>query len=246
MTKITLDAEAFKVLASDTRLQILKSLDARPKTVSELARELTLNKATVHEHLQQLLAGELIKKNEREGRKWVYYALSWKGKSLLHPENTTVLVLLGLAAIGSAGAVVQLGNWLRWWGAVHLFGNEAPTGESEADDRDTADAPMGSPEAQDQAADGAGSGADDSQEAQRAFAADENGSAGDADGGSDSGFWDFLGDGDFWLFAVFMLIATAAVLAAGLVKQRARGRELEGTAVDEAEIGHVRPPGGDR
>lgn len=120
MAKITLDAETFKVLASDTRLAILKALDQRPKTVSELGRELDLNKATIHEHLKHLLVGELIQKKDSEGRKWVYYKLAWKGTHLLHPENTTVLVLLSLAALGSAAAAVQLGNWLRWWGQSAL------------------------------------------------------------------------------------------------------------------------------
>ena len=40
MSKIVLDSEAFKALASDTRLEILKALDVRRLTVSELGRAL--------------------------------------------------------------------------------------------------------------------------------------------------------------------------------------------------------------
>lgn len=132
MAKIVLDSEAFKVLASDTRVQILKSLDQRPKTVSELARELELNKATVFEHLQQLVNGELVKKKDKEGRKWVYYALTYKGTSLLHPETTTFMVLFSLAAFGGLGAIWQLGNWLAWWA---IPGSDDAPEEADAEPR---------------------------------------------------------------------------------------------------------------
>lgn len=116
MTQIVLDAEAFKALSSDTRLQILKSLDARPLTVSEMGRLLGLNKATVFEHLKQLSQADLVKKSDDEGRKWVYYKLTWKGKNVLHPENVQFMLLLGTAALSVAGAVATLGRFLEWWG----------------------------------------------------------------------------------------------------------------------------------
>ena len=94
--RITLDREVFKALASDTRLDILKALDVRQKTVTELARELDLNKATVFEHLEKLSQVELIQKLE-DDRKWVYWQLSWKGRRLLHPEKITLALLLSTA-----------------------------------------------------------------------------------------------------------------------------------------------------
>jgi DNA-binding transcriptional ArsR family regulator len=93
MTKVTLDKEAFKALASDTRLQILRSLDGKKMTVTELSSITNMNKATLHEHLSKLHAVGLVKRNEREGHKWVYYKLSWKGSSLLHPENNRIVVM---------------------------------------------------------------------------------------------------------------------------------------------------------
>ena len=44
--KITLDRETFKVLASETRVGILKNLDEKQMTVSDLARAMDMNKAT--------------------------------------------------------------------------------------------------------------------------------------------------------------------------------------------------------
>jgi DNA-binding transcriptional ArsR family regulator len=124
MTKIVLDSEAFKALASDTRLEILKALDVRRLTVSELGRLLDLNKATVFEHLKQLTAADLVKK-EDEGRKWVYYRLTWKGKNIVHPENAQIFLMLGGAALGVAGAVATLGRALEWWGLGLGAGDES-------------------------------------------------------------------------------------------------------------------------
>ena len=109
--QLTLDREALKALASDTRLDILKRLDERQKTVTELARDLDLNKATVFEHCERLLSADLIQKIE-DDRKWVYYQLSWKGRRILHPERMTIALLLSssLAAVVSAGVAFTL-----WW-----------------------------------------------------------------------------------------------------------------------------------
>lgn len=110
MDKITLDREVFKALASDTRLDILKALDVRQKTVTELAKELELNKATVFEHLEKLEAVDLIQKLDNEDRKWVYWQLTWTGKRLLHPEKITLAVLLSTA--GGALVTALTGVWL--------------------------------------------------------------------------------------------------------------------------------------
>ena len=48
---------------------------------------------TLHEHLTKLVDAGFVKRKEREGHKWVYYQLSWKGESLIHPENTRVVLL---------------------------------------------------------------------------------------------------------------------------------------------------------
>lgn len=136
MSKVTLDRETFKALASETRLQVLHALDERRKTGSELARELGLNKATVHEHLGILEATGLVQKKD-EGRKWVYWELTWDGSKLLHPGQGAIFsVLLGLSVLATGGGITMLGFALGWW----LQGS--PTFEGLADDQaDTAAAP---------------------------------------------------------------------------------------------------------
>jgi len=93
--KIKLSQDEFRVLASDTRIEILKRLDESQLTVSDLSRKLDMNKATVHEHLTKLIGVGLVKKDDSP-RKWVYYRLTWKGKNLLHPERVRVMVSLGI------------------------------------------------------------------------------------------------------------------------------------------------------
>jgi len=96
MPKVSLDIESFKALASDTRLNILKVLDGKKMSLNDITKETKLHKMTLHEHLTKLTMAGFIKKIEREGHKWIYYKLSWKGQSLLHPENTRLVVMFSI------------------------------------------------------------------------------------------------------------------------------------------------------
>jgi len=112
--KITLDRDVFKALASDTRLQILKKLDERQKTVTELAKELELNKSTVLEHLEKLETAKLIQKVEQDvERKWVYWQLTWTGRRLLHPDQVKVALLLSTAVGALVAGAAAFWMWLR-------------------------------------------------------------------------------------------------------------------------------------
>ncbi|HLE45608.1 MAG TPA: winged helix-turn-helix domain-containing protein, partial [Thermoplasmata archaeon] len=66
---ITLDQESFKALASEVRVEIMKRLDARRATVTDLSSLLDLSKPTLLEHLEKLQAAGLVKRLD-EGRKW--------------------------------------------------------------------------------------------------------------------------------------------------------------------------------
>lgn len=93
MPKVTLNRDMFKALASDTRLDILRVLDGKKMGLNDISKATKLNKATLHEHLTKLHEAGLVNRHERDGHKWVYYDLSWKGESLLHPENTRIVVM---------------------------------------------------------------------------------------------------------------------------------------------------------
>ncbi len=103
---ITLDQESFKALASEVRVDILKKLDERRQTVTDLSVLLALSKPTLLEHLEKLQAAGLVKRVD-EGRKWIYYELSQKGRKLLHPERVAIVLALSSAAVLAAIGVVS-------------------------------------------------------------------------------------------------------------------------------------------
>lgn len=82
--KITLDKESFKSLASGTRISILKSLDVRRKTLTELSKQLSMSPSTVKEHMENLCNADLTVQVD-DGHKWKYYELTNKGKK--HPAS---------------------------------------------------------------------------------------------------------------------------------------------------------------
>ena len=112
MLKITLDMDTFKALASDTRVDILKTLDGKRMSLKDIGKIVNLNKATLHVHLAKLHDAGLVKRKERKGHKWVYYKLSWKGASLLHPENTRIVVMFGLTFITLFFGIIGLVNFM--------------------------------------------------------------------------------------------------------------------------------------
>ncbi len=105
--KITLDRETFKALASDTRVSILKSLHKRRKTLTELSKQFEMSPSTIKEHLDSLSnAGLVVQKDE--GHKWKYYELTSKGKNIVTPSETKVLVVLAVSVVGVFVTVFDL------------------------------------------------------------------------------------------------------------------------------------------
>lgn len=96
--KITLDRETFRALAVDTRIEILKKLDDRQHTLTDLAEALNMSPSTIKEHLDKLLAAGLIKQIDK-GTKWKYYRLTFKGSRIVNPHETPVLIILATSAM---------------------------------------------------------------------------------------------------------------------------------------------------
>ena len=128
MTKIPLELDDIKALASDTRLEILKALDRKKLNLRDLTTITNLNKATLHVHLSKLLDAGFIAKKERQGHKWVYYRLTWKGECLLHPENTRIVVLFGIAFVSFFVGIIQLLNYAK--GTIVGYAQTLPHAET--------------------------------------------------------------------------------------------------------------------
>jgi len=91
--RVVLDKKSLFALASDTRLEILKSLQHMRRTVSQLSEEMQMDKAGVHRHLKKLEEGGLVKRYEDHG--FVYYGLTWMGRDLMSPnENTKIVIMI--------------------------------------------------------------------------------------------------------------------------------------------------------
>ena len=104
--RVELDKKALFALASDTRMDILKSLQPNRRTVSQLAELVGVDKAAVHRHLKKLEDGGFVKREEDHG--FVYYGLSWKARDILSPNENTKIVVLISASIVMIGAVILM------------------------------------------------------------------------------------------------------------------------------------------
>jgi DNA-binding transcriptional ArsR family regulator len=116
---VILDYESFKALASHVRIDILKKLDEKQMTVTDLARALKISKSTAHKHLERLVEVGLVERKDTH-RKWVYYRITRKGAKVLHPENVTVSLLLSWIPFLVGVFLVSLAVYLVWFPAPQV------------------------------------------------------------------------------------------------------------------------------
>ena len=104
---ITLDRESFKALASEVRVEVLKQLEARRMTVTDLSNAMALAKPTLLEHLDRLVSAGLVTKMD-EGRKWIYYELTKRGRNILHPHQVKIMISLALSFLLVGAGIVAV------------------------------------------------------------------------------------------------------------------------------------------
>ncbi len=75
--------KSYRTPQSHTRIEILMLLNKAPRTVTDLSNLTGKAKSTISEHLELMLSEGLIEKDEKDGRKHVYYKLSQQGKLFL-------------------------------------------------------------------------------------------------------------------------------------------------------------------
>lgn len=105
--KIVLDSETFKALSSKTRISLLRLLENGRRTLTDLSRETGLAKTTIQFHVENLMKVDLVRK-ENEGRKWLYYSLTRKGKSILNPDVKKIQIILALSVTCLVIAIATL------------------------------------------------------------------------------------------------------------------------------------------
>lgn len=88
-----LDIDSMKALSCDTRVDILKLLKKRRATLSELSKALKKSKPALIKHLDLLVASEMVVK-EDDGRKWIYYDLTEKGRMVVTDKKKSFILLL--------------------------------------------------------------------------------------------------------------------------------------------------------
>ena len=102
----TFTSTTFKTLSSDIRVKILKALQRHPLTQTDLAAHLHLAIPTIKEHLDLLTKEGLILREEE--RKWKYYKLTSKGRTLLEPETKFIKLLLGSFTVFTVATAISL------------------------------------------------------------------------------------------------------------------------------------------
>ena len=128
--KVILDGKSFKALSAESRVSILKKLNERRMTLSELSKKIGLKGSTIKEHCNILLNAELITKID-EGRKWKYYELTGKGKQIVAPsfiDEARVLVTLCIGAIIIGGFFLFALQGTMLSGSSQSYSYESDTG----------------------------------------------------------------------------------------------------------------------
>ncbi|MCX8158331.1 MAG: winged helix-turn-helix domain-containing protein [Candidatus Diapherotrites archaeon] len=90
MISLQLAEQDIKIISSETRRKILKSLKKRRKTLSELSEELKIKPSSAKEHLDILAKNGFVETID-EGRKWKYFVLTKKAQSLFLDESKDII-----------------------------------------------------------------------------------------------------------------------------------------------------------
>ncbi|MCS3900450.1 winged helix-turn-helix domain-containing protein [Methanococcus voltae] len=105
--QIEIDKKVIKALSARSRVKILKKLNQKRYTVTELSKALNLSKSTVHEHLSIMLDGGLVEKHD-DGHKWIYYGMTSKGKLIINSQFEKTIVLFPLSIVAFVSGFYSL------------------------------------------------------------------------------------------------------------------------------------------
>ena len=120
------DRVVLKVLAVDTRMDILKELSQGNRTPSDLGKILNKSDATIVEHLNALCKAGLVNRTEQPGKKWVFYSLTERGYGIIKSKSRKLIIVIttsllsGVIGLGGIGKYVLEKGYIGAEKAVSL------------------------------------------------------------------------------------------------------------------------------
>ena len=108
--KIFVPVETFKNLISEDTLRILKVLDKHTLSFIQLGKKTDIPQDQLQFQLQRLIQGKVVKTKNRKNT--LHYSLSFRGSSLLHPENSRIMILFCASIITFLISIGSLVHWI--------------------------------------------------------------------------------------------------------------------------------------
>lgn len=102
--RVILTPRVFAALASPERIRVLRALEDRNMTGTEVASRLDLSKSTAFKELSRLEEAQLVARVEGN-RKWVYYRLTEMARRIMHPED---VIMTFASEADVAGALSEM------------------------------------------------------------------------------------------------------------------------------------------
>jgi DNA-binding HxlR family transcriptional regulator len=107
--KVFVPAQTFKNLISEDTLHILQVLDKHMLSIDQLKKKTKIPSTRLHQQLQKLVESNVIKEKSKNAT--IHYKLSFKGTSLLHPENSRVMILFTASIITLSLSIGSMFHW---------------------------------------------------------------------------------------------------------------------------------------
>lgn len=107
--KVFVPVQTFKNLVSKDTLTILQVLDKHSYSIHQLREKTNISQERLQRNLQKLIDGKVIKTKNIKNLE--QYTLTFKGSSLLHPENNRIMVLFSVSLLT---LIISMGSFIHW------------------------------------------------------------------------------------------------------------------------------------
>jgi DNA-binding transcriptional ArsR family regulator len=119
-SEIAIHIRSLAALASGGRMRVLRSLQERRRTASEVAELLGMRRGSAQRHLIGLTHAGFAQRHEDSDRVWVYYSLTRQGRHLVESERPRLVLVLA-STIAALAVVVGVVAW-QWRQYTRTYG----------------------------------------------------------------------------------------------------------------------------